>query len=263
MQDTKERPDTAMQGSGLWNKVLGAALALPGAKVDRDSFLRKELRVCCSEDMVEKAIAESPANAGISPETIDRLADAQIKYHKILASIASGAAGLPGGPVVWGALPADLAQFYYHAIVLSQKLVYLYGYPSLLDDDEIDTETKYRISMLIGIMTGAKKAAIVMNRLSRETAKQVLRRLPRQALTKIIPRYFAIRQVLKWLGIHMKKNTIGRGASRVIPILGGLTAATMTMVMMGSMAKKLKRHLKKSVFARPRVINDVLEVSNV
>ena len=35
-------------------------------------------------------------------------------------------------------IPADLAQDFWHAIVLSQKLAYLYGWPDLLEDGELD-----------------------------------------------------------------------------------------------------------------------------
>lgn len=28
----------------IWNKVMGAALSMPGVKVDRDDFLKKELK---------------------------------------------------------------------------------------------------------------------------------------------------------------------------------------------------------------------------
>ena len=55
-------------------------------------------------------------------------------------------------------IPADLVQFYWHAIVLSQKLAYLYGWPDLLKEDEADEETKAKITLLIGVMMGAQVA---------------------------------------------------------------------------------------------------------
>ena len=37
-----------------------------------------------------------------------------------------------------GTVPADLAQFYWHTLVLAQKLAYLYGWPDLSDKGEVD-----------------------------------------------------------------------------------------------------------------------------
>jgi len=42
--------------SEVWNRVLKAALAMPGARIDRTSFLRKALSPHFSDDIVQKAI---------------------------------------------------------------------------------------------------------------------------------------------------------------------------------------------------------------
>src|SRR5258705_29644 len=62
-----------------WRALLAASLSIPGARVDRAAFLRSQLAPYFPEPMVEKAIVERPAVAGIPKETIDRLADSCIR----------------------------------------------------------------------------------------------------------------------------------------------------------------------------------------
>ena len=38
---------------GIWNKVMSAAMAIPGVKVDRELFLRGELRPYCTKEQME------------------------------------------------------------------------------------------------------------------------------------------------------------------------------------------------------------------
>ena len=52
---------TANTGVQAWDKVLSLALELPFVKVDRDSFLRSELRGYCTPEEMDAAIACPPA----------------------------------------------------------------------------------------------------------------------------------------------------------------------------------------------------------
>ena len=117
-------------------------MALPMAKVDRASFLSSQLTSYCDNEVVRQAIESRPALAGVSPEVIDKLADACIRGHVLKASGISFATGLPGGWAMAGTIPVDLAQFYWHALVLAQKLAYLYGWPDLLEQGQVDEETE-------------------------------------------------------------------------------------------------------------------------
>ncbi len=244
----RHRPNDAK--SKAWDRIMGASLALPGVRVDRDSFLRSQLHNYCDETQVKKAIEDRPANAGISSKLIDKLADSCINSHVLIASSISFATGLPGGWAMAGTIPADLAQFYWHAIVLSQKLAYLYGWPDILEEGEVDEETKLRVTLLIGVMMGAQGANKIISEMADRFAKEMVRRLPRQALTKTAY-YPLIKQVGRWLGIKITKDTFARGASKFLPIIGGLISAGMTAVMMRPMAKRLKKHLRETKLAHP------------
>ena len=238
-------PDENTATSQAWNKLMGFVLALPGAKVDRTKFLSSQLGNHCSEEQVQAAIDGRPATADVSNETVDRLADGCIKHHLLNTSGISFATGLPGGWAMAGSIPADLANFYWHAIVLSQKLAYLYGWPNaFLENDKVDDETKNWFTLLIGTMMGASQANRAIVEISKRLAEQITLRLPKRALTKTVS-YTVIRQVARWIGVQVTKASFARGLSKVVPVIGGIASAGVTYYSMRRMARRLKQHLKE------------------
>ena len=233
-------------------RIIRAAMALPGARIDRTEFLRVQLRVHCSEGQVRNAIESGPAQAGVSLELLDQIADSVIRSHVVKASGISFATGLPGGWFMAATIPTDLAQFFWHAIVLAQKLAYLYGWPDLLEDGELDEETELRIVLLIGVMFGAAEANRLLAEIARRFAGEATRRIPRYALTKT-SYYPVIKMVLKWVGIKVTKQSFARGLSKVIPVLGGVLSAGVTALTLRPMAKHLKNHLRSLRYAHPEL----------
>ena len=236
--------------SRIWRKILKASFAIPGAKVDRDGFLRSQLKSHCNEQQVKEALQSTPALAGIPPDVIDKLADSIIKSHVLKASGISFAAGLPGGWAMAATIPADMAQYFWHVIVLAQKLAYLYGWPSLLEAGEIDEETEMRITLFIGAMMGAAHANRILSEIAERVAVQAARRLPRQALTKTAY-YPLVKQIGKWIGISVTKRGFAGGVAKAVPIVGGAVSAGVTAVTMRPMARQLKNHLEELRYAIP------------
>jgi hypothetical protein len=233
----------------MWRALLKASLSIPGARVDRAAFLRAQLAPYCSEEMVEQAVKERPAVAGVPRETVDRLSHSCIRWHVAGVSAVSFVTGLPGGWWITGTIPADLAQFYWHAIVLSQKLAYLYGWPDLLDEERgLDDETILRVTLFVGVMMGAHAANRSLAELAERIAMEVAKRLPRQALTQY-GLYNVAKQIAKWIGIQITKNSFSRALSRVIPVLGGFISAGVSAGFMISMARRLKDHLRTLRYA--------------
>ena len=145
-------------------------------------------------------------------------------------------------------IPTDLAQYFWHAIVLSQKLAYLYGWPDLLEDGDLDEETKLRITLFIGAMMGAEQANRVLSGVATRFATQVVQRLPRQALTKTA--YYPIVKVIgPWIGVQVTKQSFARGVSKVIPMIGAASSAALTATLLWRMASRLKNHLRTLKFA--------------
>ena len=235
----------------IWNKVMGAALSMPGVKVDRDDFLKKELKNYCSPEQLNLAISSRPIN-GVSKEIIDRIANACINSHTTKVTTISAVAGIPGGFAMAGTIPADMAQYYWHVFVLAQKLAYLYGFPDLRDENGNLTDTASdMLTLFVGVMMGASAANQAIKGLAKEFAKQVVKRLPQKALTKTMY-YPIIKQIAKWIGVKLTKDTFAKGLGNVIPILGGIISGGLTLATFRPSAKRLQHKLQEEMF----VINE-------
>ena len=232
----------------LWLRILGTALALPGAKVNRAAFLRRQFQSYFDEAQVRKAIESRPACADIPLEVVDGLADACIWGHVIKASALSFTTGLPGGLASAATIPIDIAQFHWHALVLAQELAYLYGWPDLLEQDEVDDITKQQLTLLMGAMMGAAVARKALEEFSERFAEQLAVRLPRQALTRY-PLYNISKKVAPWIGVKITKPIVARGLAKAAPVVGGVVSATLTAALMRPMARKLKNHLRGLKYA--------------
>ncbi len=243
----------------VWNSVLRTALLLPGVKVDRKAFLRRALSKHVTEKVLHSAIDTSPAKAGVNKKTIRRIATANIKWHRAGVSALSFASGLPGGWWIAGTVPADLTQFFWHVLVMLQKLAYLYGWPELFSEDselELDDETLLILTVFVGAMLGAESAVKVLGDIAERAAARVLKRLPRETLTKL-GLYGLAREVAKRIGIKLTEDSFARYLSRIVPILGGIISGTVTWISFSLMTSRLAAHLESlplaaNVIKRPR-----------
>jgi hypothetical protein len=220
----------------VWQRVLHAALALPGVRVNREKFLRSALQSIADEEQLEKAIETRPALAGIELEKIDGRANVLIRKHVARASGISFAAGLPGGFAMLGTIPADLAKYFYHLTVMSQELAYLYGWPDLLHEGELDEIAQADITMFIGAMMGVS------------AAKQGLRQLSARAMEHHASAMLA-KRVGRYISVKITKDTFTRGFAKAIPLLGGILGAGMTASTMLPMARHLKHDLSQLDYA--------------
>lgn len=229
----------------VWNKVMSSALAIPGVQVDRETFLRSELRQYCSKDELEKAVS-NPVNV-LSEDRIDSLANSCINNHLLKVTSLSVVAGIPGGLAMAATIPADMAQYYWHTFVLAQKLAYLYGIPDLRDENGNLTETSQdMLTLFVGVMMGAAVANNAIKNVSKAFAAQVVKRLPQKALTKTVY-YPIIKQVAKWIGIKLTKDTFAKSVGKTIPILGGVISGGLTAATFRPSAKRLQKKLKEQM----------------
>src|SRR5438094_994409 len=241
-----ELPPPSRGPEDVWNSVLRTALLLPGVKVDRKAFLRRALSKHVTEKVLHSAIDTSPAKAGVNKKTIRRIATANIKWHRAGVSALSFASGLPGGWWIAGTVPADMTQFSWHVLVIVQKLAYLYGWPELFSEDselELDDETLLILTVFVGAMLGAESAAKVLGDIAERAAARVLKRLPRETLTKL-GLYGLAREVAKRIGIKLTEDSFARYLSRIVPILGGIISGTVTWISFSLMTIRLAAHLE-------------------
>ena len=62
----------------LWNKALKSAMVIPVVKVDRETFIRKELAVYCNPEQLNIAISDSPLKV-LNKTQISKIANGCIK----------------------------------------------------------------------------------------------------------------------------------------------------------------------------------------
>lgn len=159
------------QESNILNEFLYKAIKLPGVKISRNEFLKKTLSKHFSLDVVERAIKDNPAKAGITVHEIDKISKACINYETSKVTALSAAAGLPGKFGMVAAVPADIAQYFAHVIRIMQKLIYLYGWDDLFEDkDNIDDATLLNIQLFIGVMFGVEAANKLISKVAANVA---------------------------------------------------------------------------------------------
>lgn len=226
-----------------WDKVMNTALSMPMVKVDRTAFLTKEFSMYDNADQLRD---KRPIDL-FDAEAIERAARGVINSHLATATVTSTAAGIPGGLAMAATMPADIAQYYWHVLVVAQKLGYLYGWPDLLDDKGQITEgTRNVLTLFVGVMFGAQAASKLVGEIAKRVSLQAAKRLPQQALTKTIY-YPVIKQVAKWIGVKMTKDTFGKSVGKAIPILGGVLSGAITAFSFKPMAEKLQKHLREEM----------------
>ena len=124
--------------------IITLAIKTPGVHVTRSAFLQKELFKNHPQEVIDDAIARTPALAGIASEEIHKIADQVIRFERYCVSGISVALGAPGGWAMAATIPADIIQYYGYTLRATQKLMYLYGFPEIDSDEEglqLDSET--------------------------------------------------------------------------------------------------------------------------
>lgn len=241
-------------GQLLLQNVLMLAIKTPGVKIERDAFLRKELRKYCREDVIEEAIDYNPARAGISKNLINKIARSVIDYETKKVSSLSFIASLPSSInalAAVGSASADITSFFAHIIRVVQELAYLYGFPEFdLSEDDIDSETMSLLMVFIGTMFGVQGAAAALNKLADSVAKQVAKKLAQKALTKGII-YPIVKEIATKVGIHMTKQIFADSVASAIPIIGSLASGGLTWIMFKPNCIKLQNNLMSYNLCNP------------
>ncbi len=232
-----------------FKNVLVESAKLPMVKIDRELFLRKELRDRYTQEIVEIAIQYNPAYAGICVEDINKIAKSCIVAETTKVTALSATAGLPGGFAMIGTVPADLAQYFGHILRILQKLIYLYGWNDLnLGSKEQNEETKNLLTLFVGVMFGVNVAVSTVNKLAAQVAKQVTKKLPQKALTKGVI-YPVVKKVATLLGFQMTKQIFTREVAKVVPVVGAAVSGGLIYATFKPMSEKLRKHLASGELA--------------
>lgn len=232
---------------------IGKLLRLRGVRIDRTQFLRAELlREGVADDLVRLAVSERPAVAGIPTNVLDEIARRSISLETKKSTGLAFAAGLPGGLAMVGTVPADLVQYYVHAFRIMQKLAYLYGWQSLIDDlDTSDDQTVAKFGAFLGVMLGVGSAGAALSGFANTvTQPAVARQIATMGLSKT-SFYPAIKQTLKRIGVKITTDSFGKSAAKLVPLAGGVISGGMTFASLKAGSNRLKEHLQSLPPAKP------------
>ena len=225
---------------------LAKVVRVPGVRVNREEFLRQELRkLHMSDDAIQRAIDSNPLLAGVSLTAIDRLAEEAISYETNKSAAISFVAGIPGGFAMLGTIPADLMQYYAHALRIMQKLAYLYGWRDLLADVDEDDEMLGVLAVFFGVMLGVGGAAQSLTAFARIAAKTAYQKHVTKRALMSITWYPVVKYSLRVIGINITKSSFTKGASKIVPVIGGFVSSGLTFMALQTQSARLKGHLRE------------------
>ena len=237
--------------------IIVSAIKVPGVHITRASFLQREFFKNYPQNVIDKAIATTPAQAGISAADIDKIADEVIKHERIYVSGISAALGAPGGWAMAATIPADIIQYYGYTLRAAQKLLYLYGFPEIDSDEEglqLDDETINVLILCLGIMNGVAGANNAIKAMAKALASGVEKQLMKQALTKGAL-YPFVKGVMKWFGVNLTKSLFTGAIKKAIPVVGGVIGGGITFAAFKPCCYRLKDVLQDTMLSNPKHIS--------
>lgn len=231
--------------------IIRQCLKTPGVKINRADFLRTQLSHICKTEVVDRAIAANPAQAGITRAEVNCLANAAIKYENAKVTGISALSAIPGGLTMIATIPADITQYFVFVLRIMQKLAYLYGFEEFaLQEDNIEDEVMYEIFPFMGVIFGVKGATNGVKYLVQAMTSQVTKNLSKKALMKTTI-YPIVKKIAKQLGIRMTKTVFANGMSKIVPVIGAAVSGSITLVSFQIGANRLKRLLSSMEISDP------------
>ena len=242
---TEVIPTNEEEAEEFAKAIMQRAASLKVVKINRGDFLRSEIKRRFPEIDADFAGETTPAETGIAPEDLDRMAIDVIDLETKKCAGLSFLAGIPGGLAMVGTVPADLAQYFAHVMRIEQKLAYIYGWQTFLnEEDEVDDETVMKLVVLMGVMMQVGGAANAVTTFAANTARAGIEKaIQKQALTKTFW-YNPMKKVLRYLGVNLTKQTFAKTASKVVPVIGGAISGGMTYMAYKPGAERLRRYLR-------------------
>lgn len=237
--------------------VIIMGLKIPGIKVNRSEFLKKEFSKKYTGEVVENIIKFNPAHENISLDVIDKIADDVIQYERLCVSGISTALSAPGGFAMVATLPTDIAQYYGYMLRATQKLLYLYGFPEIDVKDEqlLDSGTMNTLIICMGVMYGVAGANTALKSMAKALGLGVEKKLIHTALTKgtIYP---IVKSVAKWFNVRMTKEIFAGFFKKSIPVVGGLIGGGLTYLSFKPCCEKLKDALHDTILSNLNLKSD-------
>ncbi len=237
----------------IWISFLKGILKMPGAKINREAFLRKTFKDL-TDEQIKICVNESPLNV-LPPERIEKAASSIINSHTAKATAISTLSGIPGGLAMLATIPADLANYYYNVTIVGQKLGYLYGFPDMINDKgKLTPDGEVMLTAFIGIMNRVEMAKELIKKIASEMAKRMSEetgtRIAKNILSKQIISQ-AIEAISTKLGMQITSKTAAKGIRKAIPLVSGIICGGLTYATFKPQSKRLLEALKKNYVVDP------------
>ena len=233
--------------------VIIMSLKIPGICINRDEFLRSEFLKDFPKETIDDVIEYNPAHAGITTDQIEKYADEVIKFERNCVTGISAALSTPGGFAMAATIPADIAQYYGYMLRVTQKLLYLYGFPQIDVTEKgrkFDTETLNILTLCLGVMYGVAGANNALKAVAKALGTGVQKQLMKKALTKGTV-YPVVKSVAKWFGVKMTKEVFKGFFKHAIPVVGGVIGGGLTYMSFKPCCDKLKQSLQDTILSNP------------
>ena len=210
------------------------AVKVPGVNINRREFLKKELGKKNNEKKVAIALEQNPKLAKIDDATIEYIADDVIEAERKKVVAISAALGVSGAAAI--TLPADITQYFAFMLRAAQKLMYLYGYPELNVNENMDDDTVNVMAIALGTMMGVQGADAALRSLSGSIVKTISAGI--KVSTKGVPQFLG-----SLVGVGIGKLGFGVvGLS--LPIIGGAISGGLTHITFTSACDRLRKELR-------------------
>ena len=233
--------------------IIIIGLKTPGIRINRSDFLRKELFKNYPQEVIEDAIANTPAHAQIPAKDIDKIADAVIKYERNCVSGISAALSVTGGVTMIATIPADIAQYYGYMLRVTQKLLYLYGFPEIDTEEKgqkFDSETMNILIICLGAMYGVAGANQALRIMAKAFAAGASKKFMKTAVTKGVL-YPILRDILKWFNVNLVKKMVANSIDNFVPVIGSVLGGALTFVTFKPCCDRLKASLQDTLLSNP------------
>lgn len=210
------------------------AVKVPGVNINRREFLKKELGKKIDDKKVAKALETNPKMAKIDSAIIEYIVDDVIEDERKKVVAISAALGVSGAVAV--TLPTDIAQYFGFMLRAAQKLMYLYGYPELNVNENMDDDTTNVLAIALGTMLGVQGADAALRNVSKGIIASISAGL--KVSSKGIPQF-----VGSLVGVGFGKLGLGVvGLS--LPIIGGVISGGLTHITFTSGCENLRKELR-------------------
>ncbi len=239
-----------------WISFLNGILKMPGAKIDRETYLRKTFRGL-SEEEIRTCVTESPVKV-MPAAVIEKAATTVIKSHTAQVTTLSAITGIPGGLAMVAMIPADVANYYYHVVLVGQKLAYLYGFPDMIDErGNLTSDGEIMLTAFIGVMNKVEMANKLIQKIAGEMTKRLSEETAVRVAGNILSKQIvsqAVEVIARKLGTQIAAKNVGRGVAKAIPIISGVICGGLTYASFKPQAKRLHEALKKNGIADPQLL---------